>query len=131
MIGKLIQNWRKSALLAVLLAVLSVCTPVFAQLDYDTYDIFQNGVDVGVIYVPVRGADPSVYAEYWIMSDRYQYPSERNPVATEIKHSDRYHFTSLADFLTNAHWGEGFHYVTVTAYDRTTKPVPAATTTVE
>ena len=125
---RLFQARRKLALLCVLLAALSICTPMFAQLDYDTYDIFQNGVDVGVIYVPERGPDSSVYTEYWIMSNRYQYPSERNQVATEIKHSTRFHFTSLEDFLTNAPWGDGFHYVTVVAFDRTTKPVPAPTT---
>jgi len=129
MIQRLIQARRKFALLCVLLAALSICTPLFAQLDYDTYDIFQNGINVGVIYVPVRGADPSVYAEYWIMSDRYQYPSEKNPVATTIKSSRDRHYTSLTDFLTNAPWAEGYHFLTVEAYDRTTRPVPAAIAT--
>jgi hypothetical protein len=128
MLKNLLHARRKFGLLCVLLAFLSISTQVFAQLDYDTYDIYQNGVDVGVIYVPARGADPSVYSEYWIMSGHYVYPSETNQVATEIRHSDRYHFTSLADLLANAPWGEGFHYVTVTAFDRTTRPVPALTT---
>ena len=128
MIQRLFQARRKFAVLCVLLAALSICTPVFAQLDYDTYDIFQNGSIVGVIYVPERGADPSVYAEYWIMSDRYQYPSEKNPINTEIRPSTGYHYTSLADFLTKAPWGDGFHYVTVEAFDRTTRPVPPGTT---
>lgn len=127
MLQSLFQARRRSVLLCVLLAALSVCTPLMAQLDYDTYDIFQNGANVGVIYVPVRGADPSVYAEYWIMSDRYQYPSERNHVTTEIRHSTGYHYTSLADFLDKAPWGDGYHYVVVTAFDRMTKPMAPGT----
>jgi hypothetical protein len=50
--------------LCVLLASLCILTPAFAQLDYDTYDIYQGGNIVGVIYVLQRGPDTSVYAEY-------------------------------------------------------------------
>ena len=69
MIQSLIQARRKFALLCVLLAALSICTPLHAQLDYDTYDIFQNGMNVGVIYVPVRGADPSDWYALTELSD--------------------------------------------------------------
>src|SRR5271165_5004458 len=74
MIESLFRARRQFALLCILLTGLSVFTPAFAQLDYDTYDIYQAGNIVGVIYVPLRGADPSVYTEYWIMSNRYVYP---------------------------------------------------------
>ena len=80
---------------------------------------------------PCAALTPASMPSHWIMSERYQYPSEKNRMATEIKHSDRFRFASLRDFLENAPWGEGFHYVTVTAYDRTTKPMPANTTTAE
>lgn len=59
------------------------------------------------------------------MSDRYVYPSEK----TMITPSAGYHYTSLTDFLTKVRFAEGFHYVTVVAFDRTTLPVPATTTT--
>lgn len=58
--------------------------PAFAQPDYDTYDIYQGGNIVGVIYVPERGADMSVHTEYWVMSNRYVYPGGKAPVATQI-----------------------------------------------
>ena len=128
MIRKILQTRRLFAVLCVLVAGLSILTPAFAQLDYDTYDIYQRDNIVGVIYVPLRGADTSVYNEYWVMSSRYQYPSERNPVTTQIVPTTGYHYTSLTDFLTKAPWGDGYHYVTVTAYDRTTLPVPSTTT---
>ena len=81
--------------------------------------------------MPERGPDTSVYTEYWVMSNRYVYPSEKNPVSTQIVPSTGYHYTSLNDFLTRVPWGDGFHYVTVVAFDRTTLPVPAATITAE
>ena len=129
MIQRILQTKRIFAMLCVLAIGLSILTPAFAQLDYDTYDIYQNGNVVGVIYVPVRGVDTSVYNEYWVMSNRYQYPSEKNPVTTQIVPAAGYHYTSLTDFLTKAPWGDGYHYVTVTAYERTSLPVPAVTTT--
>jgi hypothetical protein len=54
------------------------------------------------------------------MSNRCVYPSERAPVTTTIA-------PSLTDFLTKVPFGDGFHYVTVVAWDRTTLPVPATT----
>jgi hypothetical protein len=115
-----------SPFLLILLVAASLLTPAFAQLDYDTYDIYQGGALVGVIYVPQRGPDTSVYNEYWIMTDHYIYPSEKNPVSTEIVPTAGRHYTSLTDFLINSPWGDGYHYVTVTAYDRTSRPIPAA-----
>lgn len=124
---RILAKTRFVALIGVIVAALAVISPLAAQLDYDTYDIYQGGSIVGVIYVPQRGPDTSVYAEYWIMSNRYVYPSEKNPVTTQIVPSNGYHYTSLTDFLTKAPWGDGYHYVTVTAFDRTSRPVPAAT----
>jgi len=115
----------------ILLAVLSFINPAFAQLDYDTYDMFQGGNIVGVIYVPQRGPDTSVYAEYWVMSNRYVYPSEKNPVETTIKPTSGYHYTSLTDFLAKVPFGDGFHYVTVVAFDRTSLPRPVIAATAE
>jgi hypothetical protein len=128
LIRKLFPLRRLFATLCLLAAGLAFLTTANAQLDYDTYDIFQNGSLVGAIYVPQRGPDTSVYNEYWIMTNRYIYPSEKTPIATQIVPTAGYHYTSLTDFLTKAPWGDGYHYVTVTAYDRTSKPVPAATT---
>jgi len=125
---RVFQSRRVFAVLCLILASLCLWTPAFAQLDYDTYDIYQGGNVVGVIYVPVRGPDPSVYNEYWIMSNRYVYPSEKNPVTTHIQPTAGYHYSSLTDFLTKAPWGDGYHYVTVVAFDSTSRPVPAATT---
>lgn len=129
MIQRISGARRFLAVLSILLVSLCILTPAFAQLDYDTYDIYQNGNIVGVIYVPQRGPDPSVYAEYWVMSNRYVYPSERNPITTQIVPTSGYHYTSLTDFLAKVPWGDGFHYVTVVAFDRTSLPAPPSITT--
>ena len=126
MIQRLLQAKRKVAVLCVLLAALALCTPAFAQLDYDTYDVLQNGVVVGVIYVPQRNTDQSVYqsvyAEYWVLSDRYLYPSDRTLIATTITHATGYHYTSVEDFFANVPWAAGYRYVLVTAVDSTSLP---------
>jgi len=129
MLQRVFRARRLFAAMCVVLAGLSILTPAFGQLDYDTYDIYQGGAIVGVIYVPERGPDTSVYQEYWVMSNRYIYPGVEHNVATEIVPTAGYHYTSLTDFLTKAPWGDGYHYVTVTAYDRTTRPVPPTTGT--
>lgn len=125
-----IRTRRVAAVVCAFLAMLAICAPASAQLDYDTYDIFQSGHIVGVIYVPERGADQSIYAEYWIVTNRYVYPSEKTPVTTTIVPTTGYRYTSLRDFLDKAPWGDGYHYITVIADDRTSKPVPAAPGTV-
>jgi hypothetical protein len=62
-VKRLFQVKRVTAVLSLLMAMLCLWTPAYAQLDYDTYDIYQGGNIVGVIYVPQRGPDPTVYAE--------------------------------------------------------------------
>lgn len=123
----MIQKKRLISAICLFLVCLCCVTPAFAQLDYDTYDVFQNGNIVGVIYVPVRGTDTSIYTEYWILSSRYVYPSEKNLVTTEIKNSAGYHYTSVTDFFTKAPFAEGDRFVTVIADDRATFPRPTAT----
>ena len=56
-IRNLYRAKRFLAVLCVLLAGRCVVPSAFAQLDYDTYDIYQGGNIVGVIYVPQRGPD--------------------------------------------------------------------------
>ena len=120
---------KKKLISAICLLLVCLCfvTPAFAQLDYDTYDVFQNGNVVGLIYVPVRGTDTSIYTEYWILSSKYVYPSEKNLVTTEIRNSSGYHYASVTDFFAKAPFAEGDRFVTVVAVDKTSFPRPTAT----
>ena len=113
---------KRTLATCVLLAGLCIWTPAFAQLDYDTYDVYQGGALVGTIYVPQRGPDSSIYFEYWVVSNRYIYPSEKNLVTTQIVPSAGYHYTSLADLLAKVPWGDGYRYITVVADDRAALP---------
>jgi hypothetical protein len=130
MIQRFLHTKRTLAVLCLLLALLAICTPAFAQLDYDTYDIYQGGVLVGTIYVPERSTDQataqSVYAEYWILFPNYIYPSEKNPVTTQIAPATGYHYTSVQDFFTKAPWGAGCRFVNVIAVDSSVLPGRAA-----
>ena len=123
MLQTFVRQQRRAAILCTLILILGFWTSAFAQLDYDTYDIYQNapGVDrllVGSIYVPQRAPGAELYVEYWVLFPGYTYPSEMNPVATEIVPSAGYHYTSLLDFLENVPWVQGSsRFVTILALD--------------
>lgn len=131
-IHKFLQTKRTLALLCLLLALLSICTPAFAQLDCDTYDISQGGALAGTIPAPERSTgqatNRSVYAEYWILFSHYTYPREKYPVTTEIVPSTGYHYTSGANLLTKALWETGYRIETVSAIDSSVLPGRTATT---
>ena len=132
MLKNFVRAKRTLAVLCVLLAGLSMVTPAFAQLDYDTYDIYQTQGEVrtlaGTIYVPQRAPEQPVYSEYWVLFPKYVYPSEKNPVSTEIVPSSGYHYTSVEDFFAKVPWGEGYRFVNVIAIDGTVLPGRTATT---
>jgi hypothetical protein len=128
MILSCLRARRMFAVVCLLLAGLCVATPAFAQLDYDTYDIYQGGVLVGTIYVPQRAADQPIYSEYWILFANYVYPSEKNPVTTQTAPSTGYHYTSVEDFFAKAPWGKGYRYVDIVALDSSALPGRTATT---
>jgi len=127
MIRRFLQQKRKVAALCVGMLALGMWTSAFAQLDYDTYDIYQTAVGaeptlVGTIYVPQRAAGQEVYAEYWVLFPGYTYPSEKTPITTEIVPSTGYRYTSIEDFLANVPWVEGSRFVTIVALDTTVLP---------
>jgi hypothetical protein len=112
----------------LLLASLCTLTPANAQLDSGTFQILQGGVVVGLIYVPERGPDPSIYAEYWVLSSHYTYPGVKTMVTTQIVPLATNPYTSLQNFLAKAPWAEGYRFVTVAAKD--SELLPAVNSTV-
>lgn len=126
MIRSFLQH-RRIAALCGLTAILGLWTPASAQLDYDTYDIYQTvtGTEarlVGTIYVPERATNQEIYAEYWVLFPGYIYPSEKNPINTEIVPSAGYHYTSVQDFFAKVPWAEGSRFVYIVAVDTTVLP---------
>jgi hypothetical protein len=130
MIQKLFSLFPTKRVLAALCIFLmgqSLVTPASAQVDPGEYQIYQGGVVVGIIYVPERGPDPTIYAEYWVLSSHYIYPSAKTMVATEIVPMATNPYTSLTDFIMRVPWAEGYRFVTVIAKDRATLPVVPST----
>ena len=122
LIAGLGPKMQRSLVLVAVLVCLGTLTTAFGQLDYDTYFIFENGAPVGIIYVPDHTADPSLYAENWILYPNYIYPSAKNLVTMQIVPSTTVHYTSEEDFYKRAPWGAGFRFVYGTAHDTTTLP---------
>ena len=122
MLIQTIQNTKKIFAVAALAACLGGFTIASAQLDPGAHQIFQNGLQVGMIYVPNRDAGATLYAEDWILFPNYQYPNARNQVVTELVPDMRQSYTSEADFFRRAPWGTGFRYVHVASNDTTTLP---------
>jgi hypothetical protein len=81
--------------------------------------LYQNGVEVGRVYR--TDADPARYAEHWVLSPRYAYPSARNGVVTEMRPSGRAYATD-AEFFRAVPWEQGSRYVHVDCADGTTLP---------
>jgi hypothetical protein len=118
---------KRIAVLCAMMALSGMWNSAFAQLDYDTYDIYQTLVGaertmVGTIYVPQRATNQQIYAEYWVLFPKYVYPSVERPVTTEIVSSAGYHYTSLQDFFAKVPWSVGSRFVTVIAVDTNVLP---------
>ena len=120
MINRFSNYMKRSFVIGVLIASLGATT-VFAQIDPGSFPIYQNRIQVGVIYVPDRAANTSLYAEHWILFPNYVYPNATNGVTTEIMPAQQM-YTSEADFFRRAPWGRGFRYVHVAATDTTILP---------
>ena len=122
MTSRFSSNMKTIFAVAALVACLGAFTMVSAQIDPYFYELVQNGVPVGIIYVPDRAPGATLYAEHWILFPNYVYPGANHRVVTEIVPSDRQHYTSEADFFRRAPWGTGFRYVHVAANDTTMLP---------
>ena len=116
------SNMKKIFAGAALVACLGAFTIVSAQIDPFSYELVQNGVQVGIIYVPDRAPGTMLYAEHWILFPNYVYPGARNHIVTEIVPAERQFYTSEADFFRRAPWGTGFRYVHVASTDTTMLP---------
>lgn len=76
---------RMTAYLAILTLHAAILSEnAQAQIDPGNFQIFQRGIEVGRIYVPLRSASCQ-YVEHWYLFSNYTYPSARNPVSLLIK----------------------------------------------
>jgi hypothetical protein len=113
------QTTKRIAALMLLLACLG--TLALAQIMPDLSAIYQNGVQVGEIYVPQWGSR-SLYVEHWILYPNYVYPNARNGVETRIAPNPNVSYASETDFFARAPFGPGYRYVRVTSADMDKMP---------
>jgi|SRR5215469_15252034 len=112
------QTAKRTALVASLGASLA-----FAQFTPDWYKIYEDGVQVGEIYVPQWGIS-SRYDEHWILYPNYVYPSPRTGVRAEIVPEPHSSYASETDFFARVPFGPGYRYVHVTSEDSAQLPRP-------
>jgi hypothetical protein len=113
------RAWVKLTLsfFAITLVALTItrasAIPASAQLDPGAgYDLFQNGIRVGEVYVPERDPRATQYVEHWVLYNSYVYPSKDTPeLKTEIRLAQKSSYESEADFFARVPFGPGFRYV--------------------
>lgn len=113
------RGWVKMTLsfMAITLVALTVAKAssisTGSQLDTKgTYDVLQNGIRVGEVYVPERELKSTQYVEHWVLYNSYVYPSKDHPeLKTEIRVAQKSSYESEADFFARVPFGPGFRYV--------------------
>lgn len=72
----------------VALCLLLSAIPALAQLDSGQYQITQNGLVAGAVYVPDRDPQACEYREYWYLHTDYVYPSATNGASFTLEPAD-------------------------------------------
>lgn len=72
--------------LAAAFALTALLAPqtALAQLESGIMAIYQNGKEVGRIYVPGRAAKADTYVEHWLLYPNYTYPGRRRPALETV-----------------------------------------------
>ncbi|MFH0176609.1 hypothetical protein ACIA6D_30490 [Streptomyces cacaoi] len=113
-----------SAAAAASAVILATGGTAHAQLDPDgkAFDIFQNNVKVGEIFVPERSQGDTDYLENWVLFPKYQYPGPQHPgLATVIK-AGTTEYKSQSDFFENVPFKPGSKYVAVDSHESSGLP---------
>lgn len=87
--------------------------PVSAQMERGIMGIFQNGKEVGRIYVPDRSAKADRYSEYWFLYPNYIYPSQSLPGFETVIIPLPEKATSLAEFRKTQKFAPGTRSIKV------------------
>lgn len=87
--------------------------PASAQMERGIMGIFQNGKEVGRIYVPARSAKADRYSEYWFLYPDYVYPSQSLPGLETVIIPLPEKAASLAEFRKTRKFAPGTRSVKV------------------
>lgn len=111
---------RRKALLgfgaAAAVSALGAAGSAFAQADPGdgrAHDVFQNGIKVGEIFIPMRPKEAQEYLEHWILYPGYIYPGSYHPEASFTVKLGKVNYASAGDFFSRAPFPEGSRYIRV------------------
>jgi hypothetical protein len=91
-----------------------------AQLDPGNFELYQDGVRVGEIFVPVRDRRARNYAEHWVLLPGYENPAPGGRT-TEIRPVES-RYQSLRDFFARVPFPDGSRYVVIGAHESARLP---------
>jgi hypothetical protein len=103
--------------LASLLALSLSPAPALAQMERGVMGIFQNGKEVGRIYVPARNAKADTYAEYWFLYPDYVYPGQDRPGLETVIVPLKEDFPSLVEFRKTMKFMPGTRAIQVLSHE--------------
>jgi hypothetical protein len=92
-------------------------TPAFAQMERGVMGIFQNGKEVGRIYVPARNSKADTYAEYWFLYPDYVYPGTQRPGLETLIVPLGEDFASLVEFRKTMKFAPGTRSIQVLSHE--------------
>ena len=92
-----------------------------AQMEVGVMGIYQNGKEVGKIYVPPRSPKDVTYAEHWVLYPDYIYPSKNIPGFETVIIPLKEGFSSLAEFQKNTRLEPGTRSIEVLSQETRTK----------
>lgn len=121
--NKAVTFFVPAALLALVIAG-TAPRPANAQLDPGIRTLlYENGIQVGEIYVPERAAGQTQYDEEWVLYPNYRYPGPGFIGSLEIVASPTEKaYESLSDFLQRAPFPKGSKHVHVMSQEHDSFP---------
>lgn len=91
-----------------------------AQLDPGNFELYQDGVKVGEVFVPDRAERARAYVEHWVLWPGYVNPGPRSG-STEIR-PVALRYADTPDFFQRVHFPEGSRYVRIGALESSRLP---------
>lgn len=112
---------RFAAALVLSMALTLNSAPSLAQLEHGVMGLFQNGKEVGRIYVPARHSHDDTYVEYWFLYPNYVYPGKDLPGFETVIVPLAEKFSSLAAFRNSMQFEPGTRSIKVLSHETLTQ----------
>ncbi len=107
------------AFLAACLSLILLLSPSIsrAQMEVGVMGVYQNGKEVGRIYVPPRNAKDNTYVEHWVLYPGYLYPGKKRPGFETLIVPLHESFSSLSAFKNSLVLEPGSRIIEVLSHE--------------